>query len=83
MQKPKSFRPWQPDQATLLPPSPREWLADDHQVLSSDICFWSSGDTKSGPADGLLMGAFRWLFDRCLIGVCRDLVVVGCGTCAA
>ena len=29
---PKSFRPWQPDQTTLLPPSPREWLADDHQV---------------------------------------------------
>jgi transposase len=32
MQKPKSFRPWQPDQTTLLPPSPREWLAQDHQV---------------------------------------------------
>jgi transposase len=32
MQKPKSFRPWQPVQATLLPPSPREWLAEDHQV---------------------------------------------------
>ena len=32
MQMPKSFRPWQPDQTTLLPPSPREWLADDHQV---------------------------------------------------
>jgi transposase len=32
MQKPKSFRPWQPDQTSLLPPSPREWLADDHQV---------------------------------------------------
>jgi len=32
MQKPKSFRPWQPEQTILLPPSPREWLADDHQV---------------------------------------------------
>ena len=32
MQKLKSFRPWQPDQTTLLPPSPREWLAEDHQV---------------------------------------------------
>ena len=32
MQKPKSFRPWQPDQTSLLPPSPREWLAGDHQV---------------------------------------------------
>ena len=32
MQKPKTFRPWQPDQTTLLPPSPREWLAEDHQV---------------------------------------------------
>jgi len=32
MKKPKSFRPWQPDQTTLLPPSPREWLTEDHQV---------------------------------------------------
>jgi transposase len=32
MQNSKSFRPWQPDQTTLVPPSPREWLADDHQV---------------------------------------------------
>ncbi|MFM7677038.1 MAG: hypothetical protein ACKO5F_15985 [Synechococcus sp.] len=32
MHKPKSFRPWQPDQTTLLPPLPREWLAEDHQV---------------------------------------------------
>lgn len=32
MQKTKSFRAWQPDQTTLLPPSPREWLSEDHQV---------------------------------------------------
>jgi transposase len=32
MHKPKSFRPWQPEQTTLLPPSPREWLSEDHQV---------------------------------------------------
>ncbi len=32
MQKPKSFRPWQPEQNTLLPPPPREWLSADHQV---------------------------------------------------
>jgi hypothetical protein len=32
MQKSKSFRPWQPEQATLLPPSPRDCLAEDHQV---------------------------------------------------
>ena len=32
MKKPKSFRPWQPEQTTLLPPSPREWLSPDHQV---------------------------------------------------
>ncbi|MCP9850474.1 transposase [Cyanobium sp. Morenito 9A2] len=31
-QKPKSFRPWQPEQTTLLPPSPREWLSKDHQM---------------------------------------------------
>jgi hypothetical protein len=32
MQKPKSFRPWEPEQTTLLPPSPREWLSEDHQA---------------------------------------------------
>jgi transposase len=29
---PKTFRPWQPEQITLLPPSPSDWLSDDHQV---------------------------------------------------
>jgi transposase len=28
----KTFRPWQPGQTSLLPPSPREWLSEDHQV---------------------------------------------------
>jgi transposase len=32
MQKPKSFRPWQPGQTSLLPPSPSDWLSTDHQV---------------------------------------------------
>jgi hypothetical protein len=32
MQKRKIFRPWQPERITLLPPSPREWLAAEHQV---------------------------------------------------
>jgi transposase len=32
MQNRKTFRPWQPEQTTLLPPSPREWLSEDHQV---------------------------------------------------
>lgn len=32
MQKSKTFRPWQPEQTTFLPPSPREWLSEDHQV---------------------------------------------------
>ncbi len=32
MQSPKSFRPWQPGQTTLLPPSPSDWLSADHQV---------------------------------------------------
>jgi len=25
-----SFRPYQPDQPFLLPPDPRDWLAEDH-----------------------------------------------------
>jgi len=32
MAKPKSFRPWQPGQTSLLPPSPSDWLSHDHQV---------------------------------------------------
>jgi hypothetical protein len=32
MQKHRTFRPWQPEQTTLLPPSPREWLSEDRQV---------------------------------------------------
>ncbi|MFM7285744.1 MAG: hypothetical protein ACKO02_02785 [Cyanobium sp.] len=28
----KTFRPWQPGQASLLPPSPSDWLTADHQV---------------------------------------------------
>ena len=32
MQKPKSFRPWQPEQSSLLPPSPSDWVSDDHQM---------------------------------------------------
>ena len=33
MHKRKSFRPWQPEQTTLLPPSPCDWLSHDHQRL--------------------------------------------------
>jgi len=29
---PKTFRPWHPEQTTLLPPSPSDWLSRDHQV---------------------------------------------------
>jgi len=29
---PKTFRLWNPEQTTLLPPSPSHWLAEDHQV---------------------------------------------------
>ena len=29
---PKTFRPWNPEQTTLLPPSPTDWLSSDHQV---------------------------------------------------
>ena len=32
MEKPQSFRPWQPELTTLLPPSPSDWLSDDYQV---------------------------------------------------
>ena len=32
MHKPKTFRPWQPGQTSLLPPSPSDWLSADHQV---------------------------------------------------
>ena len=29
---PKTFRPWQPGQTSLLRPSPSDWLSDVHQV---------------------------------------------------
>ena len=32
MPTPKTFRPWQPPQSSLLPPSPSDWLSHDHQV---------------------------------------------------
>jgi transposase len=32
MNKLKTFRPWMPGQTSLLPPSPSDWLSDDHQV---------------------------------------------------
>jgi len=34
----------------------RERISKGRKQLSSDIRFWSSGDTKTGPPDGLLMG---------------------------
>jgi len=33
MVKSKSFRPWNPEQTLLLPPSPVEWLPEDHLVF--------------------------------------------------
>jgi transposase-like protein len=61
-------------------------IAADHAIhpiqVSSDIRFWSSGDTKTGPPDGLLTGALRRPLDRCFIGGCC-VVVVGCGIFAA
>jgi len=33
MQKPKSFRPWNPEQTLLLHPSPVEWLPENHLVF--------------------------------------------------
>jgi transposase len=33
MSKPKTFRPWNPEQTLLLPPSPVEWLPDHHLVF--------------------------------------------------
>jgi len=29
----KSYRPWEPDQSFLFPPSPRDWLPDSHLVF--------------------------------------------------
>jgi transposase len=33
MNKPKTFRPWNPEQTLLLPPSPVEWLPANHLVF--------------------------------------------------
>ena len=58
MSKPKTFRPWTPEQTLLLPPSPVEWLPANHLVfflldlaaelnlLSTDIENWTTSDTE-------------------------------------
>jgi transposase len=33
MSKPKTYRPWNPEQTLLLPPSPVEWLPENHLVF--------------------------------------------------
>ena len=33
MSKPKTFRPWNPEQTLLLPPSPVDWLPENHLVF--------------------------------------------------
>ena len=33
MLKPKSFRPWNPEQTLLLLPSPVDWLPENHLVF--------------------------------------------------
>ncbi len=33
MSKPKAFRPWNPEQTLLLPPSPVDWLPGQHLVF--------------------------------------------------
>jgi hypothetical protein len=33
MVKPKSFLPWNPEQTLLLPPSPMDWLPENHLVF--------------------------------------------------
>lgn len=33
MVKPKSFRAWNPEQTQLLPPSPVNWLPENHLVF--------------------------------------------------
>ncbi len=33
MRKPKTFRPWSPEQTLLLQPSPVEWLPANHLVF--------------------------------------------------
>ncbi|MCP9880273.1 hypothetical protein KBY74_10470 [Cyanobium sp. A1C-AMD] len=38
MVKPKSFRPWNPEQTLLLPPSPVDWLPPPHSPGTA-ICF--------------------------------------------
>ena len=54
----------------------RRRMSPPHR-LSSDIRFWSSGDMKTGPTDGVLMVPFWGPLDLCFIGGCRFGFVVG------
>ena len=63
-----SGRDWFPQIPLPFPP---------YLHLSSDIRFWSSGDMKTGPPDGVLMVPFWGPLDLCFIGGCRFGFVVG------
>jgi hypothetical protein len=45
MVKPQSFRPWNPEQTLLLPPSPVDWLPENHLVFFLNL---RSSTTASG-----------------------------------
>jgi hypothetical protein len=70
MQKRKIFRSWQPDQTILLPPSPRDWLAEVHQVyflldlvdeldLSEDLIPAQAKDPREEKVDLLRLSVQR------------------------
>jgi hypothetical protein len=71
-----------PSRDGLLVRSALQELQTLMPLLSSDIRFWPSGDTKTGPPDGLLMGLFRGPLDLCFIGR-RRVGVVGATSSAA
>ena len=65
----KTYRPWNPDQDWLLPPSPREWLPEGDLVyfmLDADSGYWSVAANSSGrgTANRAAAGKERFLCAR-------------------
>ena len=77
MSKPKTFRPWNPEQTLLLPPSPVDWLPEHHLVfflldmaaeldLSAIYAVYEARDPRGGKAYEPRMMVVLLLYAYCV-----------------
>ena len=79
---PKGYRPYLPDQDLLLPPNPREWVAEEHLVyfvsdvvdqldLSAIQAVYGEENRRQPPYDPRLMTKLLYGYSMGLFGVQR------------